>query len=617
MQSLLLAATIAVRVPRGAIGIASSVNRAAPPRMAAEFRAIELSSSSAPRPALLFLPGIDGTGRAGASQWPRLASDFDVYGLALPPEDRSTFDAVVDAIVAWLEANRDRPGRLLVGESTGAVLALAAALRAPQSVDALCLVNPATSFTGTPLSVVAPLLPLLPAPLYSSAPGLITPLFGKPGWFRSVVGDDSPAPTLPAPDQIVRASRQLSEVLPPATLQWRLQVLLTDGVARVNRALEQASSSSSQPPWASSTLLLAGSADAVLPSTAEVRRLAALLPGSTSKVLPGAGHACLDDTRSLNLRLELALAGVLDGFVGTPSAPPDPAPASAFEGWLQQMRGLFSPVFYTTDEDGARVAGLSSLPDLGGGQPVLLVGNHQLYGFDGPLIIEEVLREQGALVRPLVFPPLLAEESPLAPFPYPLPGTKETFERFSAVPVSGRNMYKLLKEGKTVLLFPGGAREVFKRKGEKYKLFWPQDDFGFVRLAAKLNATILPFSGLGGDDSFELAVDSQELMDAPAVGAFFQERVAKMPSYVEGDIFVPPAGLILPERYYFQFGRPVSTAELRADDEAGIASLHAQLQRDVEAGIDTLRECRERDPYRQFPARAAWEAVNGVQAPSS
>ena len=70
-------------------------------------------------------------------------------------------------------------------------------------------------------------------------------------------------------------------------------------------------------------------------------------------------------------------------------------------------------------------------------------------------------------------------------------------------------MYKLLKEGKTVLLFPGGAREVFKRKGEKYRLFWPQDDFGFVRLAAKLNATILPFSGLGGDDSFELAVDSQ------------------------------------------------------------------------------------------------------------
>ena len=36
----------------------------------------------------------------------------------------------------------------------------------------------------------------------------------------------------------------------------------------------------------------------------------------------------------------------------------------------------------------------------------------------------------------MVFPPLLAEVSPLAPFPYPLPGTKETFERFGATPVS-------------------------------------------------------------------------------------------------------------------------------------------------------------------------------------
>ena len=92
MQSLLLAATIAVRVPRAAIGIASSASRAAPPQMAAEFRAIEVSSSSAPRPALLFLPGIDGTGRAGASQWPRLRAEFSIHALRIPPQDRTSFD---------------------------------------------------------------------------------------------------------------------------------------------------------------------------------------------------------------------------------------------------------------------------------------------------------------------------------------------------------------------------------------------------------------------------------------------------------------------------------------------------------------------------------------------
>ena len=49
----------------------------------------------------------------------------------------------------------------------------------------------------------------------------------------------------------------------------------------------------------------------------------------------------------------------------------------------------------------------------------------------------------------------------------------------------------------------GASRQVFKRKGEQYQLFWG-DDASFVRLAARCNATIIPFSGLGGDDSFTL-----------------------------------------------------------------------------------------------------------------
>ena len=59
-----------------------------------------------------------------------------------------------------------------------------------------------------------------------------------------------------------------------------------------------------------------------------------------------------------------------------------------------------------------------------------------------------------------------------------------------------------------MLLFPGGAREVFKRKGEEYRLFWPESP-DLLRLAAKLNATLLPFSGIGGDESMTLLLDSQ------------------------------------------------------------------------------------------------------------
>ena len=149
----------------------------------------------------------------------------------------------------------------------------------------------------------------------------------------------------------------------------------------------------------------------MLDSVGETRRLRALLAGSTRRTLSGAGHACLDGG-SLNLRLELQLSGLLSGLLPRPPASPppppppiaasslaaasaaeaaeaaaaavaeeeatasavitaapeeeeaarvawqargsargvpDPAPASLFEGWLGQMRRLFSPAFYSTD----------------------------------------------------------------------------------------------------------------------------------------------------------------------------------------------------------------------------------------------------------------------------
>ena len=120
------------------------------------------------KPLLLFLPGIDGSGLAGASQWPRLRADFSIHALRIPPDDRTSFDAQVDFVERWLveRSAGDRRDALLVGESAGAVLALGVAFRAPSRVSALCLVNPATSFASSPMALVAPLLPLLPAALY-------------------------------------------------------------------------------------------------------------------------------------------------------------------------------------------------------------------------------------------------------------------------------------------------------------------------------------------------------------------------------------------------------------------------------------------------------------------
>ncbi|EKX33087.1 hypothetical protein GUITHDRAFT_49071, partial [Guillardia theta CCMP2712] len=68
--------------------------------------------------------------------------------------------------------------------------------------------------------------------------------------------------------------------------------------------------------------------------------------------------------------------------------------------------------------------------------------------------------------------------------------------QFGAVPVSPRNAAKLMKAGEVVLLFPGGVKETVPSRDEKYALQWP-DKSEFVRLAAKYNATIIPFAGVG------------------------------------------------------------------------------------------------------------------------
>ena len=52
---------------------------------------------------------------------------------------------------------------------------------------------------------------------------------------------------------------------------------------------------------------------------------------------------------------------------------------------------------------------------------------------------------------------------------------------------------------------PGGVREAYKRKGEEYRLFWPERP-EFVRAAARFGATIVPFAAVGAEDGVQLVV---------------------------------------------------------------------------------------------------------------
>ena len=179
--------------------------------------------------------------------------------------------------------------------------------------------------------------------------------------------------------------------------------------------------------------------------------------------------------------------------------------------------------------------------------------------------------------------------------------------------VPRRQVRALTTKSKAVLLFPGGAREVFKRRGEAthpatlfstqslifdtlsrafrakrtrdtpppfspiraqyqaYTLQWA-DKSTLVKVAARYNATIVPFSGVGGDEFFadDPIFDSDELLELPIVGDFFKDRIRSLPSFVDGDVFVPPlvgARPGGPRRNYFIFGEPFSTRDIDPSPE--------------------------------------------------
>jgi hypothetical protein len=154
------------------------------------------------------------------------------------------------------------------------------------------------------------------------------------------------------------------------------------------------------------------------------------------------------------------------------------------EGFVSTIKRLTSPVYYSTTADGQVVRGLSGVPVHQ--RPVLLVGNHQFFAGDMYPMINQFVDELGVLPRGLAHPVVFAgpealtaagrssgmredsssksskdekdEEAGAAQF-------SGLLSTYGAVPVSGKNMHKLLANGEIVLLYPGGAREVRQESG--------------------------------------------------------------------------------------------------------------------------------------------------------
>lgn len=238
-------------------------------------------------------------------------------------------------------------------------------------------------------------------------------------------------------------------------------------------------------------------------------------------------------------------------------------------------------------------------------KPALFVGNHTLFGLtDAPLMIEHLHTQYGVMLRGL---------GDRGHFQVPVWG--DFLIKHGMVLGSPEVCSALMKAGQHVLVFPGGAREVMRRKGEAYNLIWKQRA-GFARLAIEHGYDIIPFGSVGPDESYKILLDANDIL-RPGWRHDLAERTGFLKLTRNGD-FVPPiaAGLAgtpipKPQRYYFGFGERIPTAHLQGleGDKDVVWAVREQVAAAVEAQIENLKKYREED------RRQTWSTVRKYLAP--
>jgi 1-acyl-sn-glycerol-3-phosphate acyltransferase len=188
-------------------------------------------------------------------------------------------------------------------------------------------------------------------------------------------------------------------------------------------------------------------------------------------------------------------------------------------------------------------------------------------------------------------------------FHFAVPGWRELLVRMGAVPGTRENCAALLAAGEAVLVFPGGAREVYKRRGQRYELLWGERT-GFARMAIAAGCPIVPFAAVGAEDRFDVLLDMDARVAAPA-----RALVRKVAGRDDvGTVLVKgagPLGLPRADRLYFRFGAPIATTPSagRADDPDARGECRDLVRAEVEAGIAALRARRDNDARRALLPR--------------
>lgn len=242
---------------------------------------------------------------------------------------------------------------------------------------------------------------------------------------------------------------------------------------------------------------------------------------------------------------------------------------------IQPLEWLADPV----------LLGLENIPE---DKPVMFVGNHTLMGLlDSTVMWFQLYQQKG------IFTHTLADHIHTK-----IPVWNKLIKTYGAVEGTRENCSELMRAGKHILVFPGGVREVFKNKGEKYQLIWKKR-LGFARMAIEHQYTIIPFAAVGAEECYDLVYDNKQVQKT-----LIGKALKRMG--IRGDLLLPivkgfgPTLLPKPQRFYYKFGLPITTTQYEGDykSDYNAKDLKSRVKFFVEEAIEELLEYRADDPKR-------------------
>lgn len=272
-------------------------------------------------------------------------------------------------------------------------------------------------------------------------------------------------------------------------------------------------------------------------------------------------------------------------------------------GRVQRLRRVIDTV-----ADGIRPVVELSRPYLEGVEHLpadgrfLLVGNHTQSGAEVFMIYDTVRRSIGTRVRPLADRNFGRIRG--------LPA--DVMAAFGGVVGEPETARELMRHDQTILVFPGGGREIAKYKGEEYRLRW-QGRTGFARLSAEHKYPIVPAGLVGGDDVYRSLVTRDSV--AARLGEALGRRLngppdAAMP-LMRG---IGPTLIPRPQRMYLRFGAPIDTTRPRGTaKQAWAEAVKQRTQSELEQILADLLRLRDDDPYRGLNPLAWRDATRPQQ----